>query len=166
MELALIVGVFGVRGELRLHVHNRQGSFLLDGPSTVVLVGRDGARHEARLTCRPGAGKRVLGRIDGLDDRDRAASMKGTRILVSRADFPEPEDGAFYVADLVGIEVRAGERRLGRVHQVHATDGGDVLEIHGAGEPWFLPFASDAISDVDPEAGSLQVDPVLAAEGT
>ena len=38
VELGRIVGVFGVRGEVRVHLHNREGSVLLDDPWDVILV--------------------------------------------------------------------------------------------------------------------------------
>ena len=66
VELGHVSGVFGVRGEVRLHLHNRD-SILLEGPVDAVLVGPDGARTGVEIVARPGAGKRIIGRITGLD---------------------------------------------------------------------------------------------------
>lgn len=165
VELARVSGVFGVRGEVRLHVHDREGSFLLDGPTEVVLVGPDGARRAARLTCRPGAGRRVLGRIDGVGDRDAAAALKGTRVVVSRAAFPAPAPGEFYVTDLIGLSVLADDRPVGRLQQVHATAGGDILELRVGGGSVFLPFASADILEFDLAGGVLRVRPEALDDG-
>lgn len=157
VELGKVVGVFGVRGELRVFLHNPESSILLGGPSSVMLILPDGARRTARLTCRKGAGKRILGRLDGLEDRDEAAAMKGTRIVVPRASLPAPDEGEFYVADLQGLAVVVAERRVGHVVDVHHTAAGDLLELDIGGETEFLAMASDGLLDIDIDAGQLVV---------
>lgn len=159
LELGRISGVFGVRGEVRLHLHNREASFLLDGPADVVLVAPDGRRAAARLTCRPGAGKRILGRLDGLADRDVAAALKGTRIVVARQDLPDTGDGEFYVVDLQGLDVLVDGQRVGSVSDVHDTEAGDVLELTLGGEVHFVRFADPAVGAVDLEEGTLSLEP-------
>ena len=39
IELGSVVGIFGVRGEVRLHLHNREGS-VLQAPREVRLRGQ------------------------------------------------------------------------------------------------------------------------------
>lgn len=156
IELGRVVGVFGVRGEVRVHLHNREASVLLDGPRVVTLVSPDGARSATRLSCRSGAGKRILGRLDGLDDRDVAASLKGTRIGLARAALPEPSEGEFYVADLQGLPVRIDGAPRGRVVDVHHLPTGDVMELDIDGEALFLPFADPAL-DIDLASGHVRL---------
>jgi ribosomal 30S subunit maturation factor RimM len=52
---------------------------------------------------------------------------------VWRAQLPELEAGVYYQADLLGLEVRAGEKKLGWVAQVVNFGGGDLLEVEGEG---------------------------------
>ena len=152
IELGTISGVFGVQGEVRLFLHNPESDALAD-PTPVVLVRPDGERFAATLQARSGAGKRIIGRLRGLDDRNLAYSLKDWRILVRAADLPEPEDDEFYVYELEGLPVRVGEREIGTVATVHATPGGDVLEIDTGGEPLFVPFLERFLESVDLEEG-------------
>lgn len=156
MELGFISGVFGVQGEVRLFLHNEE-SDTLDDERRVVLVRGDGTRVEARMRARSGAGKRIIGRIGGLTDREIAASMKGWRVAIAIADLPEPEAGEFYVHDLEGLSVRIGEREVGRVATVHATPGGDVLEIETADGRQFVPAIERFVLDVDLDAGAISL---------
>lgn len=139
--------MFGVTGEVRLFLHNIE-SETLDEPRRVVLIRHDGARFETTLEARSGAGKRVLGRITGLQDRELAASLKDWRIAIRRADLPDPKD-EFYVADILGWPVFQGDRQVGEVLAVHETDGDDILEIATAADPLFVPMIERFVLDVD-----------------
>lgn len=158
IELGQVVGVFGVRGELRVHLHSHRESVLLDRDWQVVLIGPDGARRSAALRCRPGAGKRILGRIKGVDSRESAAALMRTRIAIPRDSLPEPGEGEFYVADLQGLSVEVDGARRGKVVDVASTAGGDLLELDIDGEVLFVAFASEAVLEVDPEGGRLVLD--------
>lgn len=157
IELGSVAGVFGVQGEVRLHLHNRESNLLADG-ADVVLIDDRNARFAARLRTRSGAGGRVLGRFDGLSNRELAATMKNVRIAVSRASLPELDDDEYYVEDLIGMEVRCGDERLGRVTAVHDHGPVAVLELEGGR---YLPSTHEHILGVDAEAGVL-----LVAEGS
>lgn len=152
VELGYVSGVFGFRGEVRLYLHN-PSSDLLREPREVVLVAPDGARRTARMSARPGAGKRVLGRIEGVSDERGAAALEHHRVLIARDALPATDEGEFYVADLLGLAVEAGARR-GAVVEVHQAGPVDVLEIDvGGREPVFVPMVDGAVRSVDLDAG-------------
>lgn len=149
VELGTVTGIFGVRGEVRLHLHNRE-SHLLDGEREVLLSGLDGRWYAGRLQARDGAGKRILGRFRGLTDREVAGSLQGWRIFVTVDSLPDLDEGEFYVRDLEGMEVVADGVVIGRVTMVHAAGDTDVLEVQpSVGEAIFLPCVREVILDVD-----------------
>lgn len=160
VELGRVVGVFGVRGEVRVHLHNRESSVLLRGTHDVVLVLPDGSRARAGLQCRPGAGKRILGRLEGVGSREGAAELKNTLIVIPRDALPAVDEGEFYVADLQGLRVLVDGVDRGRVVDVHNTPGGDLLEVKVAGELHFVHFSGPHVLEVDVAGGTLSVDPV------
>lgn len=153
IELGYVSGVFGVTGELRLFLFNPRSEALARG-ADVVLIRPDGSRVGARLKARSGAGKRVLGRIDGVTNPQEAAELMDWRIAIRRADLPETDEDEFYVADLEGLAAICNGREAGRIVSVHETVGGDILEIDtGAPETVFVPAVARYVLDVDVEAG-------------
>lgn len=158
-------GVHGVRGEVRLFLHNPETT-LFDRPRDVTLVAPDGARRVARVTARSGGGKRVLGRIDGIDDREAALRAMGTKLVLPRSALPKPKRGEFYIVDLLGAEVRIGDRRVGTLTAVHPTAGDDVLEIDvGARDPAFVPLVARWVLGVDTPARVISLAEDALAEG-
>jgi 16S rRNA processing protein RimM len=156
VELGFVSGVFGFKGEVRLHLHNPT-SDLLRTPRSVILVAPDGARRAVTMSARPGAGKRVLGKIEGVRDEHEAGALKDFRVLIPRDALPETEEGEFYVADLVGLEVEAGEER-GTVTEIHQAGPVDVLEVDvGGKEPVFVPLVEGTVLGVDLDAGIVRL---------
>jgi 16S rRNA processing protein RimM len=85
---------------------------------------------------------------------DRPAE-RGSRLSVLRSDLPEPEPDAYYVFDLVGLEVEEeGGRSLGRVEQVSPAPANDVLELDSG---LLLPLVEACVMEVDVEAGRIVV---------
>ncbi len=135
IELGSIVGIFGWKGELRVMLHNRDDSSLAN-PRPVVLIGPEGERA-CRMVVRPGAGKRILGRVDGVDTEEGARALIGYAIEIARADLPPAGVDEYYVADLVGLEVETPDgTTVGRLAEVVAgkkdvwvveTDAGEVF---------------------------------------
>lgn len=149
LEFGEIVGVFGVHGEVRLHLHHRD-STLLDRGLDVVLVDPSGARWRARLTSRPGAGQRVLGRFAATITREQAAELKGWRIRVRVADLPSLEPGEFWVWQVLGADAVIDDEVVGRIREVHATGPVDVFEIQpqGSADAVFVPALRENVLEV------------------
>jgi 16S rRNA processing protein RimM len=159
VELGKIVGVFGVQGEARVHLHNREGSVLLDREMDVVLLAPSGERFTSRLRCRSGAGRRVLGTFRGVSSREGISDLQGWSFAVPRAALPAPEEDEYYVADLQGLVVWVDGSARGRVVDVVPTHGGDVLELSIDGEPAFVPFSGPGVIEVDVPGGRIVIDP-------
>ncbi len=152
LVLGRVVGLFGVRGELRLLLYNPQ-SELLSQARPVVLRSRAGERRHVRLRTRPGAGKRILGTIDGVRDREVARELLDWEILVRRDELPPLEPGSWYVSDLLDLPVRgASGRPLGRLVAVHQSGPVDVWELKSSRCTRYFPVLRDYVIEVA-EAG-------------
>ena len=156
-----VIGIFGVRGELRLLLHNQQ-SQLLSEPRQVVLRSQAGERREVRLRTRPGAGRRILGTIDGVQDRETARGLMDWEILVRRDELPALEPGSWYVNDLVGLPVRgASGRALGRLTAVHQSGSVDVWELKSSRCVRYFPVLRDYVIQVGEDGVVLDDDGVV-----
>ena len=152
-----IVGAHGVKGTLRVR------SFT-ETPEDITAYGP--ATDEAGdrvfdLSIEGRAKDDFLVRAVGIDDRDAAQALKGTRLYVPRAALPEPEAGEYYHGDLIGLRVEDGDgNALGNVRGVHNFGAGDVLEIGAESGPTLMvPFTHQAAPEIDLKAGRMRVNP-------
>lgn len=157
LVLGHVVGIFGIHGELRVFLLNRDSGILFQG-AQVTLVSPEGQRLPVYMTARPGAGERVLARVDGLDDRDRARLWKGWEIRVPRAVLPPPEPGEYYVADLVGLRVLTPSgQELGELTEVVQNGDVDIWVVHQGGEDRYIPALAENVLEVDLAARTVRV---------
>src|SRR5689334_15209733 len=85
----------GVRGELRVQLHDPASTSLYD-----VARAWFGGQDHAIDSVRPTAGA-LLVKLDGIDDRDAAAALSGKEIEIDRSAV-ELEEGEYLLADLPG----------------------------------------------------------------
>ena len=155
--LGRISGVFGVRGWVKVYSCTEPRDAVLNY-TRWLLSTKDGWR-EAQIAEGQRHGKTVIARLDGVDDRDEAASLIGTEIGVPRDELPDAEEGRFYWSDLEGLRVvhRDGTE-LGRVDYLLETGANDVLVVKGEQER-LIPFVMDkVILGVDLAKGEIEVD--------
>ena len=151
--LGAIAGAFGVRGEARIK------SFCAD-PAAIAgyapLTTEDGRSFTLRIT-REIAGA-FAARLSGVDTREQAEALRGTRLYAPRDRLPPAGEDEYYHADLIGLEVvDTGGAVLGRVRAIHDFGAGDVIEVAGPRE-LMLPFTRAAVPTVDIAAGRLVAD--------
>jgi len=100
----------------------------------------------------------VVAKLDGIENREQALQLKGLEVLVRREALPEAEEGHYYLADLLGLEVRStGGELLGVVKRFFTNGAQDVMEITGE-RTRLIPWVSAIVKQVDLEARSIVVD--------
>jgi 16S rRNA processing protein RimM len=111
-------------------------------------------------------GDGLVARLEGVEDRDRAALLQGAVISVPRSELPKLRKREFYQADLIGLAVTNLEGiALGNVLHFVETPGGDVMVVRGdAGQEHWVPANKSHLSKVDLAAGQVVVDWPAALE--
>ena len=142
-----IGGGFGVRGEVRVTAFTADPLALTAyGP----LLRADGTVALTLSATRPDKSGGV-GRAKEVATKEQADALRGLKLYVPRDRFPEPDEDEFYLADLLGVEVRdtAGEV-MGTVKSVQNFGADDMLEIAPAtgGPTWYLPFTKAATPEL------------------
>ena len=101
----------------------------------------------------------LLAKLSGIETREQAEALKGKAILAPRTDLPEPDEGIYYWADLVGLEVvNAQGVVLGVVKGMISSGAQDVMEVAGASGARLLPWVSAVVKHVDLGAGRIEVE--------
>jgi 16S rRNA processing protein RimM len=103
----------------------------------------------------------LIAQIPGIDDRNQAEALRGTRLYLSRDALPPTGEDEYYHADLIGLTaVLADSTVIGTVRAVHDFGAGDTLEIERPqGQPVMVPFTRAIVPVVDLDAGRLVVEP-------
>jgi 16S rRNA processing protein RimM len=133
--------------------HGLDGSFVVEDASETAerfAVGAEllVAGEPARVVAAKQARGRPVIKLDRRVDR-------GSSLEVPRGSLPEPEEGTYYVFQLVGLEVEEeGGRLLGRVTDVAPGVANDVLELDSG---LLLPMVEECIRQVDLDAGRIVV---------
>ena len=100
----------------------------------------------------------LLARLGGLNSREAALKLKGSKVFVEREALPKPQEGHYYLADLVGLEVvnERGEA-LGVVKRWVFNGAQDVMELAGD-RTRLVPWIPAVVRKVDLPARRIEVE--------
>ena len=144
VAIGVVVGPHGVSGTLRVRALG-SGRHLRKGMEPV-LAGAKRRISAARVTP-----KGFLIDVEGIESREDASALKGEDLLLDRDVLDPPEDGEFYVADLVGLTAidDAGEVR-GTVNDTFETAAHEVLIVREkGGQDFYVPFTLEHVPELD-----------------
>lgn len=148
----------GVRGLMRLKVHAESPEALWRYPL------QDGAGRSFSLRHLQQGPKGPVAGFAGINDRDAAASLRNRKLYTPRAALPElADEDDFYIADLIGLEVRHVDGTpVGRVRTVQNFGAGDLIDVvTPEGRSDYLPFTRAFVPEVRPGEGLMLIDPPL-----
>ena len=121
-----IVAPQGVRGELRVQTFTAKPSDLKD----LAVFGDDFNADKFHFVRPTPNSNVIIARIDGINDRNMAESLRGKQLFISRDDLPElKNDGEYYQSDLIGFSVVRGNTILGTVACFQNFGAGDIIEL-------------------------------------
>jgi 16S rRNA processing protein RimM len=103
-------------------------------------------------------GHRLLVKFEEVPDRTQAETLRGEVLLVAERSVPQAPDGAYWVHQVVGLEVvtDAGHS-LGRVAEVLHNPANDIWVTRGPEKEMLVPALRDLVLDVDLGAGRIVV---------
>jgi 16S rRNA processing protein RimM len=153
--IGVVVAPHGVRGTLRVRALG-PGRHLREGTVPVV------AGMRRRISAARQTPKGFLLDLEGVESRADAKPLGGEQLLLDREELDAPEEGEFYVADLVGLAAvnDAGEV-VGTVADTFETAAHEILvvrEVKGE-QDLYLPFTLEHVPQVDLETGQIVVRP-------
>jgi 16S rRNA processing protein RimM len=157
IKVGEISGVFGVKGwvkvfsftDLKENILSYSPWLLKKGSETRLVAVIDGKLQ----------GKAVVAQLDGIDDRDQAASLMGWDIFISPEQLPKVAKDEYYWSDLIGLNVETNRGvQLGVVESLMETGANDVVIVKGERER-VIPFLQgQTIIAIDLDAGLMVVD--------
>jgi 16S rRNA processing protein RimM len=146
----------GLKGWIKIQPFTQETEGLLGYPEW--WLGGEGQWQQYRVLESAVHGSIVVARLEGFDDREVAAGLRGKEVAVPRAAMPENREGEFYWSDILGMEVsRQNAASLGFVAKILETGANAVLVVQGEKEI-LVPFIQGVIVNVDLKARQVIVD--------
>jgi 16S rRNA processing protein RimM len=151
--IGVVVALHGVRGTMRVRATG-SGRHLREGAKPVVAGRR---RRISRVRETP---RGFLVDLEGVEDRFGAAAFKGKELVLDRRELDPPDEGEFYVGDLVGLTAvsDAGEV-LGSVEETFETPAHEILVVPKGGDVLYVPFTLKHVLEVDLDGRRVVVRP-------
>jgi len=156
--LGHIVGAHGIRGAVLVRSYTADP----DGIASYGPLETEDGRGSLVLSVEGETAKGLICRVEGVADRTRAETLKGTALYVARDRLPPPEEGEYYHADLIGLAAKTeAEAPLGTVVAVLNYGAGDILEVRpdGASRTVLYPMSDDVVRRVDVAGGVIVLAP-------
>jgi 16S rRNA processing protein RimM len=147
-----VAGSYGVRGWVKVAPDEGSGKGLAEAGEW--WIGADAfAVNAAKIH-----GATVVGKLAGIETREQALGLKGKTVAVRREALPEPEEGRYYLADLIGLEVvnEQGEA-LGAVTRTYSNGAHDVIEVRGE-RIRLIPWVGAVVRGVDLHEKRIEVE--------
>lgn len=103
---------------------------------------------------------RVVLKLAGYDDVDRAKSLVGYDFAVPDSERVPLEEDEFYDWELEGCTVKTGDKNIGQVRSVMRTGGAEILVISDdSGKEQLVPLAAEIVVKIDKAARVILIDP-------
>ena len=147
IEAGEIVTTHGIKGEVKVMPW-------LDSPEDLcdfercLIDGKEFEIEQCRVqkTCN-------LVKLSGIDTMEAAQAMRGKTIELYREDI---DDEVIFAAELIGMEVFADGKLIGKIKEVLDYPGNSVYVVKGEHE-YMIPAVSAFILDTDMEKNAMQV---------
>src|SRR5215210_6130045 len=150
--IGVITGPHGVCGTVRVKAPG-SGQHLRGGIEPVL----NGERR--RILASRDTPKGFLIDLEGIEDRNFAAALRGSELLLDREELDGPEEGEFYIGDLLGLAVcdKKGSH-IGSVVDVIETRAHEILLVRDEEDTeHYVPFTFEHVPTVDPEGDGIVV---------
>jgi 16S rRNA processing protein RimM len=169
VEVGAIVDAYGLKGWVKVAAHadaGHGGDALLSARRWWLLKGHE--RKSAPSLQAKTHSDSVVAHLGGVTDRDVALALRGSRVYISRSEFPALEADEFYWVDLLGLDVvNVAGVNLGKVADMIDNGAHSVMRIEYpatdkdgkpvAGER-LIPFVGVFVKTVDQAAKQIIVD--------
>lgn len=153
VAIARILGARGVRGDV--NIEPLAGGGVLAAGRAVRIAGRD-----SRIERVSGSG-RLFVKLEGIDNREAAASLREEYIVVRESDLERLPEGVYYRFQLVGLRVVTTDGRdLGLVTDVVSAKENDVFVVVGASGENLIPVIEDVVREINLGGGIVKIETV------
>lgn len=154
LEVGKVTNVHGLMGEVKVQPWADSPEFLCQFKTLYV----DEAHFPMTVQRARVHKNMVIIKFDGPTDVPSALSLRNAILYIDRSDVDLPE-GAFFLADIYGLEVRdaATGEVLGKIADVLTLPANNVYVVKGGARELMIPAVPQFIAETNVEGGYLRV---------
>lgn len=155
LETGKITGTHGLKGEVRVQPWADSPEFLADFEELYL----DNGNKKLEITSARVHKNMLIMKIRGVDTIEEADKLRNKVLYMNRDDV-ELEEGAYFIQDLIGLDVIDDEtgERLGRLDDVSETGANDVYHVKtDDGREFLIPVIPDVVREISPEQGFVRI---------
>ena len=147
-EIGQIVNTFGIKGEVKVTPFTDDINRFDDLKEVYVkskkeekLYQVEGTRYHKNM---------VLLKLKGIENPEDAEKLRNSYLEIDREDAIPLEEGTYFIADLIGLDVYTDEGiLLGKVDDIYNTGSNDIYVVKNElGKQVLLPGIKDVIKEV------------------
>ena len=157
LEVGQIVNTFGIKGFVKIYP-NVDDISRFDNLKKVHIKSK---KEEKELQIEEVKYQKnmVLVKFKGIETVENAEKLRNSFVEIDRADAIPLEEGQYFIADLLGLDVflDTGEK-LGVLEDIYNTGSSDIYVVKNElGKQFLLPYIDEVIKQINLEEGKIIV---------
>lgn len=163
IRIGSINGSHGIKGWIKVFSYTDPAEAIFD--YSPWFIERGGERRQITIEEGQKSGKRLIARLENVEDRAQADALIGYDIYIQQERLPDLEEGGYYWFQLEGLTVRSASGDvLGEIDHLLETGANDVMVVRPTSgsideNERLIPYVEDeVIIKVDRSAGEVIVD--------
>ena len=157
LEVGQIVNTFGIKGFVKIYPYVDDISRFDNLKKVHIKSKKD--EKELQIEEVKYQKNMVLVKFKGIERIEDAEKLKSYYVEIDRADAIPLEEGQYFIADLLGLDVYldTGEK-LGILEDIYNTGSSDIYVVKNElGKQFLLPYIDDVIKQINLDEGKIIV---------
>ena len=157
LEVGQIVNTFGIKGFVKIYPYVDDISRFDD--LKYVYVKNKKFENELQIEEVKYQKNMVLIKFKGIETVEQAEKLKNSIVEIDRKDAIPLEEGQYFIADLLGLDVflDTGEK-LGVLEDIYNTGSSDIYVVKNElGKQFLLPYIDEVIKEINLEKERITV---------
>ena len=148
LEIGQIVNTFGIKGEVKVVPFTDDIKRFDELKNVYVKTKKESKQYKVENVKYHK--NMVLIKLEGINNVENAETLRNAFLEIDRKDAIPLEEGTYFIADLIGLEVYTEEGKLlGKVDDIYNTGSNDIYVVKDElGKQILLPGIKEVIKEV------------------
>lgn len=154
IKIGRIVSAVALKGELKVYNYSDTGE-RYEKLSRIIVEGNEYEIEKVRYQQQT-----VILKLSGIDDRNKAETMRNKDVFITEEDLPQLPEDTFYIRDLIGLNVIDSDsgKQMGKLKDVLQNSAQDLYQVETIkGTECLIPAVTQFIKEVNISKGYVKV---------